>query len=525
MVQIEQWGVLELKFLGRKDGNPFTDDTIQAVFTGENGKTVKTDGFYDGDGVYIVRFMPEETGHFSYEVSGSFQDASTQNSESDLAGGFAVIAACSPRNHGPVRVYAERYLAYADGTPYYSIGTTCYAWANQTDALQEQTLRTLAKSSFNKIRFCFFPKFYRYNTEEPVSYPYVRGVKRGQDRERAAKAMHIGFHTDKPVADITDFDCYQFNTEHFRRFDKRISQLRDMGIEADMILLHPYDKWGFSTMQRECDELYLRYIVARYGCYRNIWWSMANEYDLMTKTTAEWKAYGELVKACDPYNHLRSIHNCLKFYDHHEDWITHCSLQRIDLYRHVEETDHLLEEYQKPVVWDEIAYEGNIMMGWGNITGQEMVRRFWEAFLRGGHAGHGETYLDPDDILWWSKGGVLHGTSEPRLAFLHQIMQQTPGGFMKYGECGFDEVVGIPYTENRKTSWTEPAEFADYEIHYYGFEQPAVIEFDLPEEKKFRAEVIDTWNMTITDMGIHSGYTAIQMPGRQYMAIRLIREV
>ena len=96
---------------------------------------------------------------------------------------------------------------------------------------------------------------------------------------------------------------------------------------------------------------------------------------------------------------------------------------------------------------------------------------------------------------------------------------------MKYGECGFDEVVGIPYTENRKTSWTEPAEFADYEIHYYGFEQPAVIEFDLPEEKKFRAEVIDTWNMTITDMGIHSGYTAIQMPGRQYMAIRLIREI
>ena len=47
MEQVEQWGVLELKFLGRKDGNPFTDDTIQAVFTGENGKTVKTDGFYD----------------------------------------------------------------------------------------------------------------------------------------------------------------------------------------------------------------------------------------------------------------------------------------------------------------------------------------------------------------------------------------------------------------------------------------------------------------------------------------------
>lgn len=27
---------------------------------------------------------------------------------------------------------------------------------------------------------------------------------------------------------------------------------------------------------------------------------------------------------------------------------------------------------------DECAYEGNINYGWGNITGEEMTRRFWE---------------------------------------------------------------------------------------------------------------------------------------------------
>ena len=36
------------------------------------------------------------------------------------------------------------------------------------------------------------------------------------------------------------------------------------------------------------------------------------------------------------------------------------------------------------------------------ISGQELVRRFWEATVRGGYAGHGETYVNPDDILWWS---------------------------------------------------------------------------------------------------------------------------
>ncbi len=35
-----------------------------------------------------------------------------------------------------------------------------------------------------------------------------------------------------------------------------------------------------------------------------------------------------------------------------------------------------------------------------------MVRRFWETAVRGGYCGHGETYLHPEDILWWSKGGV-----------------------------------------------------------------------------------------------------------------------
>jgi hypothetical protein len=44
--------------------------------------------------------------------------------------------------------------------------------------------------------------------------------------------------------------------------------------------------------------------------------------------------------------------------------------------------------YKKPVVIDECAYEGNIHRGWGSITGEEMVRRFWEGYVRGGYVGH-----------------------------------------------------------------------------------------------------------------------------------------
>ena len=78
-------------------------------------------------------------------------------------------------------------------------------------------------------------------------------------------------------------------------------------------------------------------------------------------------------------------------------WVTHQSLQRTDFYKTTECTDAFIEKYHKPAVWDEICYEGDISLGWGNITARELVRRFWEAFLRGGHAGHGETYLNEND--------------------------------------------------------------------------------------------------------------------------------
>lgn len=92
-----------------------------------------------------------------------------------------------------------------------------------------------------------------------------------------------------------------------------------------------------------------------------------------------------------------------------------------------------------------------------------MTRRFWEAFCRGGYPGHGETYLSPDRILWWSHGGVLHGTSPERIRFLAKIMEETPGLGVEPMPCKWDEVVcraaGFPARK-------------DYFIYYYSFMRP-----------------------------------------------------
>ena len=497
-MQVERWDVFEVAINGPKDGNPFTQQSIRGTFQGKN-ETVTVDGFYDGDGVYKVRFMPSFEGEYTYKTDGSFPGAET-------SGAFTVTPA-SEGNHGPVRVAYTYHFAYEDGTPYYSVGTTCYVWPHQTEEVRQKTLEELSKGYFNKMRFCVFPKHYIHNFKDPVTFPYE-----GTPVDSSGLTEE-NFTYDSDFSG-NSWDFTRFNPEHFRRVEQAILELRDRGIEADLIVMHPYDRWGFSDMGRQADDLYWKYCIARFSAYRNLWWSLANEYDLMkAKTLADWEHYADLLCQLDPYNHLRSVHNCEPFYDFTRPWITHCSMQRQDLYRHVEYTDDYRIRYGKPVVWDEIAYEGNIDMGWGNISGQELTRRFWESAMRGGYAGHGETYVDPEnDILWWSHGGQLHGDSPARIKFLHQILTETPGLGLKRGPGAFDEVVGIP----------DSKVFTDcYEIHYYGFGRPSFRDFTKNDGASYQVDVIDTWDMTVTDAGVHSGKFRIQLPGKEHMAVRL----
>ena len=69
--RVERWGIFEIAVTGKKDGNPFTDYEIHGVFS-HRCQTVTVDGFYDGDGVYKLRFMPSFEGEYRYEISGSF---------------------------------------------------------------------------------------------------------------------------------------------------------------------------------------------------------------------------------------------------------------------------------------------------------------------------------------------------------------------------------------------------------------------------------------------------------------------
>ncbi len=395
---VEQWGMFEAAFPGPPGGNPYLEVQWSATFT-QGDRVIVVPGFWDGAGTYRVRFSPPTPGEWRYE---------TRSATLELHGKTGTFTATAPtgRNHGPVEIFDAFYLRYADGTPYHQFGTTCYAWVHQTRELQEQTLSTLAASPFNKIRFCTFPKSYEYNRNEPELFAFQKRVDGKFDFNRPDPAF-------------------------WRHFEQRILDLQKLGIEADIILWHPYDRWGFADMSDAEDDRYLRYCITRLGAFRNVWWSLANEYDFMTeqrpghrgnKQWEDWDRFFAILENEDPHQRLRGIHNGSKWYDHTKPWVSHASLQTSDMNRGVK----FREQYRKPVIYDECKYEGNVPQGWGNLTAREMTQRFWLGTMSGCYVGHGETYKHPQDILWWAKGGVLHGESPKPIQWLKDFMAKAP---------------------------------------------------------------------------------------------------
>ena len=491
----ERWGVHEIVLNGPSDGNLFDAAPVTAVFSGA-GRDIRVPGFYDGDGVYRIRFSPPEIGTWRWTT------------ESDAAalratGQFEAVAPTAG-NHGPVRTIKGGYhFQYADGTPFRLMGTTCYSWALQSDEKCAQTLGTLKAAPFNKIRMLVFP-----NVESVATNPFVRTG-------------------DGP----RDWDPARFDPAYFRRFEDRIERLGALGIEADVILFHPYDtKRGYSDMKRADDERYLRYVAARFGAYRNVWWSMANEYDeIATKTTEDWDHLFQVLQASDPHDRLRSIHQIHVYYDARKPWITHASVQNgaavLDDIRAELHRDFAL----KPVVFDEVVYEGNSTKRWGALTGEDMVQRFWYALIGGTYAGHSETF-DPNrnaDFSWLGQGGKLVGTSPPRLAFLKRIMEEGP----------------VPGVEPIQAWWNYHLGGKEnaYYLRYFGADRPVAWDVILPgkgaaAQGSYRADVIDTWNMTVTPaegtftMSRKDDYDVqdanrptITLPGKPWIAVRLTR--
>ena len=407
----QRWGLFEAALSLGDAGieNPFVDVSLNAEFTAPDGSILSARGFYAGGGVWKVRYMPGALGRHTFRLS------SDHPGFTGSEGSFeCVLNAAS--SHGPVRIRGDRFH-YADQTPAFICGTTLYAWWYRPEEVCRETLSEIQKIGFNKVRMLVFPKYLAgfvdfELTHQPPCLPFEK------------KGDHFDFSRPVPA--------------YFDLLEKRVAQLDEIGVEADIILFHNYDfgMWGIDEqLTDEMAEGYLDYLTARLGAYKNVWWSLANEYDIWKNPDGSgciykldrrnWDALGRYIQRIDPYGKPRSIHNCGPLYPD-TDWLTHVSVQFPNTYSLLLD---LKQRYSgKPVINDEYQYEGNLIDSWGNLSGEQETLRHWLSAMACCYATHGECFVADGNRrdIFWTYGGKLRGTSAARIGYLKRLVGGLP---------------------------------------------------------------------------------------------------
>lgn len=298
-IQIPRWEIQEFNLQGHSAAaNPFTEAALKGEFTSPSGKVIHTDGFYDGGETWRLRFAPNEVGEWTYVLRGEGVDILQQGK----------LRCTKARSHGGLQVHLKNpyAFAYADGTPFFPMGDTCYGLFDDspiTPELRAEYLKTRRAQRFNFVRMTV-----------------------GHSEARAAKDPAYwawGGTPEKP-------DLDRFNPAFFHAFDDLIRQLHASRMNVELILLNfyrrPFTDTSAWTPARE--RLWLRYLLARYGGFDNIFlWTLANEYEthpdgqyrLDYPADVDWaKATARFIKANDPYRHLVTVHPVISASRHGE---------------------------------------------------------------------------------------------------------------------------------------------------------------------------------------------------------------
>ena len=74
-------------------------------------------------------------------------------------------------------------------------------------------------------------------------------------------------------------------------------------------------------------------------------------------------------------------------YNNRQPWITHASIQNGSAVADFGRARIYRECFRKPVIYDEVCYEGNHTHRWGRLSGEEMTHRCWQGFIAGTYVG------------------------------------------------------------------------------------------------------------------------------------------
>ena len=277
--------------------NPFTEASAEGAFVSPSGETVAVPGFYYGKSAWHVRFVPREHGVWRWKATlsapgGNVTKEGAFRCEGTEGRGFLRL---SKRN---------RYrMEYEDGTPFYPIGIQPGSiftpgfdgpdkdgkWRNVPATEWVEAF----EGAVNLVRTQI-----GQGTRSGCAIPLI---KSGDRRKNIPPGPADRYDTD--LAAKLD-DAYRLHRAH------NISQI--------LILFQDMSLWGNPTSafgkgrdlvgyknvnapNMPDQERYIRYIVARFGCFVDVW-ELFNE---DSYAPDDYLAHlAKVVRDADPYDHL-----------------------------------------------------------------------------------------------------------------------------------------------------------------------------------------------------------------------------
>jgi hypothetical protein len=355
------YSVVELTFNGPSFGPsdaPAKDVDFWARFQHESGSpSYQIHGFWDSDGqggtrgnLFKIRFCPTKTGRWNIvevssnrnELKGQKQGDHITVTSSNLHG-FWEVDTSSPGN---------RWYKRSDGSHQYVVGNTMYSFLSET--YNGRPNGEIAKDVrgnagyFKKIRFSAVGDLYPHPQDRP-------------------------FLSSSGSPTLSGNDSHRPNPEWFtKRLDLAVKTAFEDDLIADIIMagVDTSDARRSLTPSGNGGDAgpYLKYLVARYGSYPNVWFCVVNEFDHTSRSpnfsASQMKNYGAKIKSYMAYPSPLSVHHRTNWQtDLNSDppWNDHVIFQ--DKIKQMGESASAIKRNysaggsNKPVVNDELSYQ------------------------------------------------------------------------------------------------------------------------------------------------------------------------
>ncbi|MCD6364747.1 MAG: DUF5060 domain-containing protein [Planctomycetes bacterium] len=270
--------------------NPFRDVAVTAEFISPGGRRVSVEGFYFGQGQWRVRFVPRAQGRWRYSVKLAGPDGPT-------AGDSGEFICRGVTRRGSLRISKRnRYrMEYEDGTPFYPIGVQTCGYERVgfdgprgdgpwTSVPAEQWCHAF-EGAVNLLR-----------------WQLGAGTTGGCALPLIAKDGPLDKYDTKLAGKMDDLMRLQKSSG----FSHIMNFFQDMSLwgAAKTAFGQGRDLKNYksvSAANMPLQEQYIRYVVARWGCYVDIW-ELFNEDawapdDYLAHLAA-------VVRKADPYDHI-----------------------------------------------------------------------------------------------------------------------------------------------------------------------------------------------------------------------------